>query len=37
MQTRIYATALGLSLVLTLPASAEITKGTMFIRGCDMS
>lgn len=37
MQNKTYVAALGLSLVLTLPARAEITKGTMFIRGCDMS
>lgn len=37
MHNRMFAVALGLTLAVTLPARAEIFKGTMFIRGCDMS
>ena len=29
--------ALGLSLTLALPAEAEIIKGSMLVRGCEMS
>jgi hypothetical protein len=37
MHARFGLAAIALSLVLAFPASAEITKGTLFIRGADMS
>jgi hypothetical protein len=37
MQCRIWAAALGLVLVVALPASAEIIKGKLIVRGAEMS
>jgi hypothetical protein len=37
MQCREWVAALGLTLVLALPAGAEIIKGVMSVRGAEMS
>jgi hypothetical protein len=37
MQRRSWAVAVGLMLGIALPASAEIVKGTLAIRGAEMS
>ena len=37
MQRRIWTVALGLMLGIALPANAEIIRGIMLVRGCEMS
>jgi hypothetical protein len=37
MQRRIWVVALGLVFGVGLPAGAEIVKGRMAVRGCEMS
>jgi hypothetical protein len=37
MQHRIWAAAVGLVLSVALPASAEIIKGSLVVRGAEMS
>ena len=37
MQPKMWVAAVGLVFGIALPASAEIIKGSMVVRGCEMS
>ncbi len=37
MQRQVWTAAFALSLLATVPASAEIVKGALFVRGAEMS